>query len=134
MVNHDRLELMLTEQHKLDSRIIKEHNVSVKMEDRMKQNILAIMSEIGELMEGFHWKHWKRRTKPRIKYMKEELIDIQHFLNGMYLTLGMSADEVYEMYMEKNRENHGRQDGVVSGREDYKSIKTKGGWLWNLFH
>lgn len=134
MQNFCKLEEMLKKQHELDSRIIKEHNVSVKLENRMKQNILAIMSEIGELMEGFHWKHWKRKTEPNIQYMKEELIDIQHFLNGMYLILGMSADEVFDMYMNKNKENHSRQDGVIKDREDYKAVKTKGGMLWKLFH
>ena len=41
---------------------------------------------------------------------RKEFIDMFHFVLNIALALGMSDKDIYYMYMEKNEENHRRQD------------------------
>lgn len=79
-------------------------------EELTLQFIVAIMAELGEVLEGINWKHWKK-TKVEISkdYIKLELIDIQHFLNNLYLIWDMNDEEVNTIYYLKNLENRRRQ-------------------------
>ena len=120
--NYDKLADMLAIQLELNERIQKKYNLP-DFSDKdywLRQYVLSMFSEIGELMESFNWKHWKRSKELNIDNIKEEAIDIQHFLNSIYLVLGMNADDVYAFYIHKNKENHERQDGKIKGREDYE--------------
>ena len=49
-----------------------------------------------------------------------ELIDCLHFFVNLLLCSGMSADEVYQMYMMKNKENHRRQDEGYTADVSYR--------------
>ena len=41
--------------------------------------------------------------------IKEEVIDVFHFMLNIFIVVGLSADEIYEIYMNKNDENFKRQ-------------------------
>jgi hypothetical protein len=45
-----------------------------------------------------------------VKELKMELVDIQHFLFNMMISVGMTADELYNFYISKNKENIRRQE------------------------
>jgi hypothetical protein len=45
-----------------------------------------------------------------VKELKMELVDIQHFLFNMMVSVGMTADELYNYYLSKNKENIRRQE------------------------
>lgn len=40
------------------------------------------------------------------------MVDILHFLVGMCINAGMTADEMFEIYYNKNKENFDRQNGL----------------------
>ena len=44
------------------------------------------------------------------KELQMELIDIQHFLFNMMVSVGMTPDELYNYYLSKNKENIRRQE------------------------
>ena len=44
--------------------------------------------------------------------VREELVDILHFFVSMCLKAGLSSEELYRMYIEKNKENFDRQKGL----------------------
>jgi phosphoribosyl-ATP pyrophosphohydrolase len=44
------------------------------------------------------------------KELKMELVDIQHFLFNMMISVGMNAEELYNYYISKNKENIRRQE------------------------
>jgi hypothetical protein len=44
-----------------------------------------------------------------VKELKMELVDIQHFLFNMMISVGMNAEELYNFYLSKNKENIARQ-------------------------
>jgi len=67
------------------------------------------------------WKRWKQKysTYSGIKFSdlsdvdqmecKFEIIDILHFFMNYAASIGMTAEEMYNMYMSKNEENRRRQ-------------------------
>lgn len=99
--------------------------------DFWKWNQLAIQSEIMEAFDALGgikdgvssaaWKPWKMAnanmknmklsdlTESDLKELKMELIDIQHFLFNMMLSVGMTPQEMFNYYYAKNKENIDRQ-------------------------
>lgn len=80
-----------------------------------------------EALGGVHtygkaaWKHWKKNhekatqrplselTDEELLELKFELVDELHFFFNKCLALGMTAEELYTMYLAKNKENIERQ-------------------------
>ena len=50
---------------------------------------------------------------------KEELVDILHFYIGMCIDAGMTAEELFQIYLAKNQENYDRQQGK-SAKKGYE--------------
>jgi hypothetical protein len=91
----------------------------------------AIIDEIHEATDALGgindgignavWKPWKKdhSKTPDMKIsdlseddlleLKFEIVDILHFFMNMAASIGMSAEEMYNMYMSKNQENRERQ-------------------------
>lgn len=75
----------------------------------------ALQSEVCETREALTQdvKWWKDKTKP-LPGVKEEMIDCLHFLMSGFLAVGMTAEEVYKIYCDKNKENFVRKDWDVN--------------------
>lgn len=91
---------------------------------------VALSQELAEFRDSIHWKWWKA-GKSDPQNAKVEVIDMFHFLMSMAQVLGMSAEDFYQGYMQKNAVNHKRQDGdyatnpnAVGGESDCKHILT----------
>ena len=94
-------------------------------EDRKLQNewlrnyALAKPEEIAELVDSTNWKWW--RTKVDLydeQNLKVELVDILHFWVSACQVMGLSAEDVFRMYTQKNKINAARQDrGYVTKDE-----------------
>lgn len=68
------------------------------------------------------WKNWKtlhsKASEMKISdlsqsdliELKMEIVDKFHFFMNYALSIGMTAQELYNMYIAKNKENHRRQD------------------------
>ena len=48
------------------------------------------------------------------EHLKEEAVDVFHFAISVALAAGMDAQELFERYQSKNRENIARQQGLSS--------------------
>ena len=80
--------------------------------DLSKEYGLALMMECAEFIDQLSWKFWKKtKNKLDIEEIKFELIDIQHFLNCLYLIWGMGKEDIFAYYMAKANENIKRQKG-----------------------
>ena len=86
--------------------------------------VLSLFSETNELLNELNWKHWKNPKGLDYEAIKYEAIDILHFLVTVFIILGMNEKDVEDYYMNKNKENHERQNGNIKGREDYE-VKSK---------
>lgn len=74
----------------------------------------AELQEMLRELEGFKaWKIYDWTDEEREEHLanaKEEWIDVLHFLLNIAIALGMSSDEIFELYVKKNLVNHQRQD------------------------
>lgn len=89
-------------------------------EERMaaiRENVLACTDELHEALAETGWKPWATSNHINREAFHSELVDAWHFFMNLMLHSGMTAQNLYEGYLDKNRRNHQRQehgyDGVV---------------------
>ncbi|MGB0371337.1 MAG: dUTPase [Opitutales bacterium] len=70
----------------------------------------AMQQEIAELVDSVPWKWWAKYQEFDQQNARVEVVDLFHFLVSMAQVLGMSADDVYQAYLKKNKVNHDRQE------------------------
>jgi len=87
--------------------------------------IMAAGNELEELRDCTFWKHWcseaqqgRRFEIHDLQNARVEVIDLLFFWISMAQCVGLSAEDVHNLYLQKLDVNHKRQDG------DY-SMKTK---------
>ena len=106
----NELEQMLSTQRKFLERFIELNSLTTPDKERWsKEMILAIIDELSEVLNKINFKHWKKREEVEWYEIAYELIDIQHFINNLYLIWGMDHQTVFSMYLAKSHENIRRQ-------------------------
>lgn len=70
---------------------------------------LATIDEITESLRETPWKPWKKHQTFNQEKYKEELVDEFHFFINRCLAAGLTAEELYERFCNKNKINHDRQ-------------------------
>jgi dimeric dUTPase (all-alpha-NTP-PPase superfamily) len=81
----------------------------------------AMQQELAELTDSVPWKWWAKYQKFDEQNARVEVIDLFHFLISIAQALGMSADDVYEAYVKKNRVNHDRQNSGYAVKDEADS-------------
>jgi len=83
----------------------------------INQMILALHEESTEIMRETAYKNpdfmpfgWKKNQEFNNEKFKEEIIDIIHFVMNLCIVSGMDANEIYNRYLGKNKENFKRQE------------------------
>lgn len=114
----DKLSQMYGMQAALDGRIIAERGVDKTMSEWVVGLTIAMESEIDEIRREVNWRWWKNPKEIDIDALQEEVVDLWHFLLALSREVGMSPDDIHRIYMEKNAENHARQDGT-SAKKGY---------------
>ena len=117
----DKMDEIFNLQEKLNTRIGVNMN-EMNDEDRAKwilNYIRAMQQELAELTDSVPWKWWAKYQEFDKQNARVEIVDLFHFLISLAQVMGMSADDVYEAYIKKNKVNHNRQDrGYSSKNED----------------
>ena len=108
----DKLETIFAMQKALNADIERIRHLENITPDQWQQKLtLALLSEMAEALEGTDFKWWKNKKEKDPDYLKEEIVDMMHFLISMALRAGMDADEFFDRYIAKNKENFDRQHG-----------------------
>jgi dimeric dUTPase (all-alpha-NTP-PPase superfamily) len=119
----DKLQRIFEMQEELNARI----GVNLKDIDEEEQAkwVLnysrAMQQEMAELIDSVPWKWWAKYQSFDKQNARVEVIDLFHFLISMAQTLGMSADDVYEAYVAKNKVNHRRQESGYAIKDESDS-------------
>ena len=109
----DKLEHIFALQAAFDEQLARQrHLEAVEPEVWVQRDVLAIVAELGELLAEVNFKWWKNPQPVNRDAVKEELVDILHFFVSMCINAGFDAEEIYQAYLEKNRENFRRQAGL----------------------
>lgn len=122
----DMLQVVFDLQKKFDTEIVEKRNLKdISPDQWIQKEVLAMLSELAELLDEVNFKWWKNPKEVNYENVKAELIDILHFFASMCIKVGMDAPEVYERYIEKNKENFLRQYGQ-SAKKGYELDKLEG--------
>ena len=81
----------------------------------------AMTQELAELTDSVPWKWWAKYQKFDQQNARVEVVDLFHFLMSAAMVLGMSAEDVYNAYMEKNKVNFQRQDSGYHVKDENDS-------------
>lgn len=108
----DKLERIFELQKGFQDKIKRERGLDYPPEEWIQKQTLAMLSELAELLEEVNFKWWKNPHELNMDNVREELSDILHFFISMCIEAGMTADDLYAVYVGKNKENHMRQDGL----------------------
>ena len=73
-----------------------------------KETVLQLFSEVNEVLNEINWKHHADKKEVDISKIKEEIIDIQHFVINLALLWGMDYKEFYDIFVNKNNKNYER--------------------------
>ena len=121
----DKLEKIFEMQKLLDDDIAARRNLDFTTEEWMQKEVLAILSELSEVLDEVNFKWWKNKKPLDTDALRGELVDILHFFVSMCIRSGMDADELFARYIEKNKENFDRQYGR-SEKKGYEVIDGQG--------
>ena len=119
----DKMDEIFDLQEKLNFRIGVEMN-EMSDEDRAKwilNYIRAMQQELAELTDSVPWKWWAKYQDFDKQNARVEVVDLFHFLISLAQILGMSAEDVYDAYLKKNKVNHERQDSGYSQKDENDS-------------
>jgi len=119
----DKMDEIFELQEKLNSRI--GVNMSEMNDDDRSKWILnyirAMQQELAELTDSVPWKWWAKYQEFDKQNAKVEIVDLFHFLISLAQVMGMTADDVYESYLKKNKVNHNRQDSGYEKKDENDS-------------
>lgn len=83
--------------------------------------IIAAGNELEELRDCTFWKHWCTEAKEGRRFAihdlqnaRVEVIDLLFFWISMAQCVGLNAEDVHDLYLQKLDVNHKRQDGDYS--------------------
>lgn len=120
----DKLDTIFEMQAKLNEYIIEKRKLEFTKEEWIQKRILAMIDETAELLNEINYKWWKNPKPIDESAVKEEIVDILHFFIGICIDAGMTADELFEIYLNKNKENYLRQQGL-SEKKGYEISDKK---------
>lgn len=118
----DKLDTIFEMQAALDGYIARERGLRFTKEEWIQKRMLALLGEMAETLDEAHYKWWKNASPVDSGALKEELVDMLHFYIGMCVDAGMTAEELYAIYLKKNKENYDRQQGK-SEKKGYELSK-----------
>lgn len=119
----DKLAQIFEMQEELNARI----GVNLKGIDESEQTkwvlnyTRAMQQEMAELTDSVPWKWWAKYQEFDKQNARVEVIDLFHFLVSLAQTLGMTADDVFDAYVAKNKVNHERQDSGYTEKDEADS-------------
>lgn len=120
MTDKDMLQNMFALQKELNERIGVKTDAFTE-EDKVKWILnysRALSQELAELIDSVPWKWWAKYQKFDEQNAKVEIIDMFHFLISLAQTVGLTADDVFAVYEQKNKVNHNRQDSGYSKKDE----------------
>ena len=85
-------------------------NKNIHSQEYINEMVLATIDELMEALRETPWKSWKKNQEMNKDKFKDELIDTIHFIINLCLASGMNANEVYERFINKNKQNLERQN------------------------
>jgi len=121
----DKLEALFDLQGTFDEYIKEKRGLDYSNKEKWVQKLCtAIITEACELNDACNWKWWKNSKDVDWDNVKEEVIDLWHFLISVSIKVGLNPNDIINQYIHKNLENYKRQLGT-SERDGYQYNRSK---------
>jgi len=120
MADHDMLQELFDMQMKLNHRI-GVNPEKMNEEDQVTWTLnycRAASQELAELTDSVPWKWWAKYQEFDLQNARVEVVDLFHFIISMAQVLGMDAQDVHNLYMQKNKVNFERQDSGYAEKDE----------------
>lgn len=78
----------------------------------------ALSQELAELTDSVPWKWWAKYQTFDKQNARIEVVDMIHFVVSLAQVLGLSAEDVYDLYLKKNEVNFQRQDSGYTEKDE----------------
>ena len=80
--------------------------------ERLRESLLGIIGEVGEVMEASQEWKYHRTNKPQTdrEHLIEEVADIWKYAINLVLYLGFDNDDLVEAFMKKTKVNFERKE------------------------
>ena len=119
----DKLDQIFSMQEELNERI---GVMTGEMDEQAKTEWVlnysrAMQQELAELIDSVPWKWWAKYQEFDEQNARVEVVDLFHFLISLAQVLGMSADDVLQAYLKKNKINDDRQDSGYEVKDETDS-------------
>ena len=85
----------------------------------------ALSQETAEMIDSVPWKWWAKYQKYDRPNVQVEIVDMLHFLVSLAQVAGLTAKDVHELYMKKNRVNFQRQDTGYAVKDESDNDPVK---------
>jgi dimeric dUTPase (all-alpha-NTP-PPase superfamily) len=85
----------------------------------------ALSQELAEMTDSVPWKWWAKYQKFDRHNVQVEIVDMFHFLVSLAQVAGLSAADVHELYMKKNRVNFQRQEGGYAVKDESDNAEVR---------
>jgi dimeric dUTPase (all-alpha-NTP-PPase superfamily) len=123
MEKPDQLRELFRMQKALNERIgVRTDGMSEEEKTHWLLNYCRAMSqEIAELTDSVPWKWWAKYQRFDQQNARVEVVDLFHFLISLAQVLGMSADDVFHAYVQKNDVNFKRQQAGYTVKDEHDS-------------
>ncbi len=120
MQEKDLLTEMFTKQAELNRRIgLDMENMAEEKQPEWILNFCrALTQEAAELTDCVPWKWWAKYQTYDKQNARVEVVDLFHFLISLAQILGMTAEDVHNLYMKKNKVNFERQDSGYAQKDE----------------
>jgi dimeric dUTPase (all-alpha-NTP-PPase superfamily) len=82
------------------------------------KSLSLISITISEITDQIPWKWWAKYQKINVEGLEAQIIRLFLLTIQLAVTFNMSADEVYEAYLSKNKVNHERQDSGYTKKDE----------------
>ena len=120
----DKLDVLFRMQAGLDGYIREKRGLDFTKGEWVCKKAQALMVELAVVVDAAHYNWWKNAPEINDASLKEEIVDVLHFFLGMCIDSGMTADELFDIYLKKNKENYDRQNGL-SAKSGYELPDTR---------
>ena len=119
----DKLDKIFEMQDELNQRIgVNTEGLSEEEKTKWVLNYTrAMQQEMSELIDSVPWKWWAKYQEFDDQNAKVEIIDLFHFLISLAQVMGMTPEDVYQAYVNKNKVNHDRQESGYSKKDESDS-------------
>ena len=123
LANMDKLEEIFQLQKQLNERIgVNLDNLDEAQKTEWLLNyVRAMQQELAELVDSVPWKWWAKYQEFDEQNAKVEIVDLFHFLISAAQVFGLSADDVSQSYLKKNKVNLERQDSGYTKKDENDS-------------